>query len=161
MRPAVFASTLSVLAASAVEWLMGYADDASEAAGRHRSTSSRPLISGITTSVRRRWIGPWWAAISSARGRACGFEDDVAALFEYLPFEIPDELLVFHEQDGFCAARRTFARRPPLALVCVALGSRQVELGRGSSAWFAVDGDVSTALLDDPEHGRPARARCP
>ena len=76
--------------------------------------SSLPLIPGITTSVRIRWIAPSCLGANEDRiGTLGGFQHDVPVPFEDLPDQPPDLLRVLYHKDGFLPAggRRTFRNR--------------------------------------------------
>ena len=121
-----------------------------------RSASTRPLISGITTSVTSRSTPPGCSAhsraacvavrrrraprsrsrrASAAPARARSSSSSTTTIVS-LPRSAP--------RLGGAAARR----RP------VRSAARQVDLERGAAALLAVDEDRAAALLDDAEHGR-------
>src|SRR5690606_30872749 len=66
--------------------------------------------------------------------------------------------VVFHDEDPFVAAHR-LRRSAPLAVPGMHLARRrEVDLERRPAARLAVDIDVSSALLDDPEDGSQPEA---
>src|ERR1017187_2403665 len=80
-----------------------------------------------------------------------GVQDDVAVAPKDTPRDSTHLVVVLHKQDRLCAANRVGRGSIRHANLGVAAHPREVDLERGSLARLAVDPDVATALLDDPE----------
>ena len=130
----------------------------SGASAPSRSASSRPLTSGITTSVSSRSTPR--ALVQSARGLV-GVVDGqhlVAVGLEHQPHELAHALVVLDDHDRLGAALGLGLGGGARPARRGALGGRQVDLERRAAARLAVDVDPAAALLDDAEHGREAEA---
>src|SRR4051812_22987776 len=81
-----------------------------------------------------------------------GFEDRGADRAKHLADEGTNTVLVFGEQNGLVSVRERAANFR-CRMRNLVLTARQVHLEGGAVADLAVDGDMPTALLDDPVDG--------
>src|SRR2546428_11166913 len=87
-------------------------------------------------------------------------EHRVAVGLENISRELPDCLLVLHQQNGLTALGHVSQQSARLHGVGRTVNARQVDFERRALTELAVDADVATALLHDSVDGRQTQP-CP
>src|SRR5215470_791416 len=83
----------------------------------------------------------------------------VAAHFQHLTGQLPDEPRILGQQDGFTSMRRNLDASAVFERLSQRKQSRQVYLESRTFAGTARDGDIPAALLDDAIYRRKPQAR--
>src|SRR5207248_6836989 len=109
---------------------------------RHPYVSAQYVESVAVLGPRQRLFG------------AAGTRDGVAPAFEHLRDDLTHDVFVLDEQEALAPTARL--RRRLRRLLRADIRPRQVDVEDRACARFAVDGDVTAGLLDDPEDHRQA-----
>src|SRR6185503_9429679 len=83
-----------------------------------------------------------------------GVEHVVSGLFQNLTRKSANDVLVFHEQDGFRSAWCGSFHTRPFCRFLVAVEMRQVDFDCRATVWLAINPDVAAALLHDSVNSR-------